>query len=284
MRTPIRRRRDSVGDSLAAYLREIGAYPLLKPADEASLAHLARGGDARAVDRLICANLRFVVSVAKKYQHHGIPLTDLIDEGNLGLIRAAHRFDETRGVRFISYAIWWVRQAIVQAIAEYGHAVRIPMSRFSEIRRFGRHADDLRKELGREPTQLELIQEAGISEADAIIAMHIARAPVSLDAAVGDDAALIEYLPDDSADPPDREAADANLSESVEAALGELRGREETVVRLYFGFDRGDPMTLESIGHRLGVTRERVRQIKDRALSRLRKSDAAAALATLRGA
>ena len=279
-----RRHRDPVGDSLTAYLHEIGSYPLLKPADEANLARRARGGDTRAIDRLICANLRFVVSVAKKYQHHGIPLSDLIDEGNLGLIRAAHRFDETRGVRFISYAIWWVRQAIVQAIAEYGHAVRVPMSRFSAARRIGRHADALRKELGREPTQVELIQETGINEADAAITMHIARAPVSLDAAVGDDARLLEYLADDSADPPDREAANANLSESVEAALGVLRGREATVVRLYFGFEGGDPMTLESIGRKLGVTRERVRQIKDRALSRLRKSNIAPALATLRGA
>jgi RNA polymerase primary sigma factor len=284
MPTSARRHRNPVGDSLTAYLREIGSYPLLKPADEASLARRARRGDARAIDRLICANLRFVVSVAKKYQHHGIPLADLIDEGNLGLIRAAHRFDETRGVRFISYAIWWVRQAIVQAIAEYGHAVRVPVSRFSAMRRVGRHADVLRKELGREPTQIELIQEAGITEADVAITMHIARAPISLDAAVGDDARLIEYLSDDSAEPPDRDAANANLTESVEAALGELRGREATVVRLYFGFDGGDPMTLESIGQRLGVTRERVRQIKDRALSRLRKSNVAPALATLRGA
>jgi len=284
MRTSIRRRRDSVGDSLTAYLREIGSFPLLKPADEAELARRARGGDALAIDRLICANLRFVVSVAKKYQHHGIPLADLIDEGNLGLIRAAHRFNETRGARFISYAIWWVRQAIVQAIAECGHAVRVPISRFSAMRRVGRHADFLRKELGREPTHVELIQETGISDAAAAIAMHIARSPISLDSALGDDAQLIEYLRDDSADPPDREAANANLSESVEVALDALRGREAAVVRLYFGFDGGAPMTLESIGQRLGVTRERVRQIKDRALSRLRKSDAAAALATLRGA
>lgn len=284
MPASIRRRRDFAGDSLSAYLREIGSFPLLKRVDEANLARRARSGDARAIDRLICSNLRFVVSVAKKYQHHGIPLADLIDEGNLGLIRAAHRFDETRGVRFISYAIWWVRQAIVQAIAESGHAVRVPLSRFTAMRRVGRHADVLRKELGREPTQIELIEEAGISEADATVALHIARAPISLDAAVGDDARLIEYMPDDSSEPPDQEAANANLAESVETALSELRGRESLVVRLYFGFDGGDPMTLESIGQRLGVTRERVRQIKDRALSRLRKSNVAPALSTLRGA
>ncbi len=284
MSTIARRRRDSVGDSLATYLREIGSFPLLNAPDEAKLAHLARGGDRRAIDRLVCANLRFVVSVAKKYQHHGVPLSDLIDEGNLGLIRAAHRFDETRGVRFISYAIWWVRQAIAQAIAEYGHAVSVPMTRFSAMRQIGRHADALRKELGREPTQIELIQGAGITEAEAAMTMRIARSPISLDAPLGDDARLIEYLPDESADPPDREAADGNLAESVEAALGQLREREATVVRLYFGFDGGDPMTLESIGQRLHVTRERARQIKDRALSRLRRSDAAPALATLRNA
>ncbi|HEY2162944.1 MAG TPA: RNA polymerase sigma factor RpoD/SigA, partial [Gemmatimonadaceae bacterium] len=237
MRTSARRHREPLGDSLTAYLREIGSYPLLKPGDEASLARQARNGDARAIDRLICANLRFVVSVAKKYQHHGIPLSDLIDEGNLGLIRAARRFDETRGVRFISYAIWWVRQAIVQAIAEYGHAVRVPMTRFSEMRRVGRHAQALRQGLGREQTQIELIQDAGISEADAALTMQIARSPISLDAPLGDDARLIEYLPDDSADPPDRDAANVDLMESVEAALGELRGREATVVRLCFGFD-----------------------------------------------
>jgi RNA polymerase primary sigma factor len=279
-----RRHRESAGDSLSAYLREIGSYPLLKPFDEANLARRARNGDARALDRLICSNLRFVVSVAKRYQHHGIPLADLIDEGNLGLIRAAHRFDETRGVRFISYAIWWVRQAIVQAIAESGHAVRVPLSRFTAMRRVGRQADALRKELGREPTQLELIEEAGMGEADAAITLHIARAPISLDAAVGDDVRLVEYIPDTAAEAPDREAANANLAESVEAALSELRGREALVVRLYFGFEGGDPMTLESIGQRLGVTRERVRQIKDRALSRLRKSNVAPALAALRGA
>ncbi|HEV8447811.1 MAG TPA: RNA polymerase sigma factor RpoD/SigA [Gemmatimonadaceae bacterium] len=284
MSASTRRHRESAGDSLSAYLREIGSYPLLTPADEANLARRARSGDAPAADRLICSNLRFVVSVAKKYQHHGIPLADLIDEGNLGLIRAAHRFDETRGVRFISYAIWWVRQAIVQAIAESGHAVRVPLTRFTAMRRVSRHADVLRKELGREPTQLELIEEAGINAADAAVTLHIARAPVSLDAAVGDDARLLEFMPDDSSEPPDHEAVNADLAESIETALAALRDREATVVRLYFGFDGGDPMTLESIGQRLGVTRERVRQIKDRALCRLRKSDVAPALATLRGA
>ena len=248
------------------------------------LARGARGGDALAIDRLICANLRFVVSVAKKYQHHGIPLADLIDEGNLGLIRAAHRFDETRGVRFISYAIWWVRQAIVQAIAEYGHAVRVPMSRFSAIRRVGRHADFLRKELGREPTQLELIQETGISDADAAIAMHIARSPISLDSAVGRRRATDRVSAG-------RLGRSARSRSRERESLGIRRGRIGRASR-----SRGDGgTTLLRVRRRrpddarddrttIGVTRERFRQIRDRALSRLRKSNIAPALATLRGA
>jgi RNA polymerase primary sigma factor len=277
------RQHDSVGDSLTTYLREIGRYPLLKPADEANVARRVRQGDTQAISRLVCANLRFVVSVAKKYQHQGVPLADLINEGNLGLLRAAERFDETRGVKFISYAVWWVRQAIVQAIAEHGHAVRVPVGRVSVLRRVGRQADLLRQELGREPTQVEVMAESGMSEAEVALTMPIARSSISLDAPVGDDdARLIDYLPDETADSPDRDATDENLADSVDAALGQLKGREATVVRLYFGFEGGEPMTLEAIGDKLGVTRERVRQIKERALSRLRKSKIAPALATLR--
>jgi RNA polymerase primary sigma factor len=274
---------ESVDDSLTTYLREIGTYALLEPADEADVARRVRQGDPRAIDQLICANLRFVVSIAKKYQHQGVPLSDLINEGNLGLIRAAERFDETRGVKFISYAVWWVRQAIVQAIAEHGHAVRVPVGRVSVLRRVGRQTDLLRQELGREPTQIEVMAESGISEVEIALSMPFARSSMSLDAPLGDDdARLLDYLPDDNAESPDREATNDNLADSVDAALEQLRGREATVVRLYFGFEGGEPMTLEAIGDQLGVTRERVRQIKERALSRLRKSKIAPALATLR--
>jgi RNA polymerase primary sigma factor len=271
-------------DSLATYLREIGRYPLLSPAEEATLAHLIRDGDRRALDRLVCANLRFVVSIAKKYQHQGVPLSDLIDEGNLGLIRAAERFDESKGVKFISYAVWWVRQAVVQAVAEHGHPMRVPVGRIGVMRRVARHADALRQELGREPTHAEIIEGSGVSEAEVAVTMPITRSALSLDDALGDDdARLIDYLADDRAVAPDREAAQANLAASIEAAFGQLRGREVTVIRLYFGFDGDEPMTLEAIGERLGVTRERVRQLKERALSRLRKSKIAPALETLRG-
>ena len=271
-------------DSLATYLREIGRYPLLSPTDEAVLARRIRAGDRKALDRLVCANLRFVVSIAKKYQHQGVPLSDLIDEGNLGLIRAAERFDEAKGVKFISYAVWWVRQSVVQAVAEYGHPMRVPVGRVGVLRRVARHADALRQELGREPTRAEVILDSGVSEAEAAITLPIARSSISLDEPLGDDEArLIDYLADDTAIPPDREAAQDDLAVSIDAALGQLRGREATVIRLYFGFDGDEPMTLEAIGERLGVTRERVRQLKERALSRLRKSKIAPALETLRG-
>ena len=284
MSTAAHRTQHDQGDSLATYLREIGRYPLLASTDEATLARRIRAGDRRALDRLVCANLRFVVSIAKKYQHQGVPLSDLIDEGNLGLIRAAERFDETKGVKFISYAVWWVRQAVVQAVAEHGHPMRVPVGRVGVLRRVARHADALRQELGREPTRAEVIEDSGVSEAEAAITLPIARSAVSLDEALGDDdARLLDYLADDTAVPPDREAAQDELAVSIDAALGQLKGREATVIRLYFGFDDGDPMTLEAIGERLGVTRERVRQLKERALSRLRKSKIAPALETLRG-
>lgn len=274
--------RDISNDSLTTYLREIGAYRLLTPADETELARRIRSGDARALEELVCANLRFVVSVAKRYQHQGVPLSDLINEGNLGLIRAAERFDETKGVKFISYAVWWVRQSISQALAEYGHAVRVPVGRVGIMRRVGRQADALRQELGREPTQDEIVSQSGVSEEEVALTMPIARAAVSLDAPIGDDARLIDYLPDLETDAPDGDATAENLAASVESALGQLRGREATVLRLYFGFGGDEPRTLERIGEELGVTRERVRQIKERALSRLRKSQIASKLATLR--
>jgi RNA polymerase primary sigma factor len=269
-------------DSLATYLREIRLYPLLSRAEEAELGRRIRHGDGDALEQLVCSNLRFVVSIAKRYQHHGVPLADLIDEGNLGLIRAAERYDETRGAKFISYAVWWVRQAIVQAIADYGHAVRVPLSRAGTVYRIGRHANALRQDLGREPRADELAEDLEMSEAEMSVHMPVSRRALSLDAPMGDgsETTLLDYLPDDVATAPDDEATNGNLADSVLSALAALPPREAKVLRMYFGFDRGDPVTLERIGQTMGVTRERVRQIKDRALWRIRNSARATALSS----
>lgn len=230
-------------DSLATYLEEIRNYPLLGRAEETALADRIRAGDRSAVEALVCANLRFVVSVAKKYAHQGVSLADLINEGNVGLMRAAEKFDGTRGVKFISYGVWWIRQAMGQALAEHSHPVRVPVGRASAMR-------DIRY--------------------------------VSLDAPLseGDDANLLDYLPDDDGRAPDEDVVDGSLAASVEQAMACLRPREANVLRLYFGFDGQEPMTLEAIGEDMGITRERVRQIKETAIGRIRKSDQSAALAS----
>jgi len=279
-----RRVGDHAPDSLATYLREIKSYPLLTRAEEAELGRRIREGDDEALDQLVCSNLRFVVSIAKRYQHHGVPLADLIDEGNIGLIRAAGRYDETRGAKFISYAVWWVRQAMAQAIADHGHVVRVPLSRTGEIYRIGRHANALRQDLGREPRADELAEDLQMTEAEISVTIPVSRGALSLDAPMGDgsDLTLLDYLPDDVVATPDDDATNGNLADSVVSALAALPPREAKVLRMYFGFDRGDPVTLDRIGEQLGVTRERVRQIKDRALWRIRVSSGATALASFR--
>ncbi|MFI5230001.1 MAG: RNA polymerase sigma factor RpoD/SigA [Gemmatimonadales bacterium] len=270
-------------NSLSAYLNEIRQYPLLTRAEEAELAHRIRARDSQALDRLVCANLRFVVSIAKRYQHHGVPLSDLINEGNLGLIRAGEKFDDAHGVKFISYAVWWVRQAIVQAIADHGHAVRIPVGRAGELYRVNRRANALRHELGREPTRRDLLEAGLVGPADGDSPLPALRPDLSLDAAPNSDGngALLDFMPDESAEAPDQAVAEHNLSDSLAAALAQLGPRELRVIRLHFGLDDGEPMTLDAIGSLFGVTRERVRQIKDRALSKLRRSSSRAALVSL---
>jgi RNA polymerase primary sigma factor len=270
-----RRPRAAAEDSLSTYLREIARYPLLTREQEAGLAGGIRRGDAQALDQLVTANLRFVVSVAKKYHNERMSLSDLIDEGNLGLMRAAQRFDERRNTRFISYAVWWIRQSILQALADQSHIIRIPLSRASAMHRAGKQANVLGHALGRDPTWGEL--SASLSDTDRVVAdsMRLPRVYVSLDAPLGaaDDARLLDYLPDDMSPAPDEELADSVRQEFVRTALTRLKGREATVLKLYFGFDDNEPLTLEEIGTLLGVTRERVRQIKERALFRLRRSE-----------
>jgi RNA polymerase primary sigma factor len=230
---------------------------LVGPAEETELARRIHGGDVQARDRLICGNLRFVVSVAKRYQHLGVPLADLINEGNIGLLRAARRFDETKGVKFISYAVWWIRQAILQALAHQARPVRIPVG----------HAGQLR---------------TGVAIGGHVV---VIRGSLSLDAPMGtrSDMLLGEVLADETTVAPDDSMQEGDLEEATAAALATLRPRELNVLRRYFGLDHKDPLTLEEIAEGLGVTRERVRQIKDHALRKIRESRHASALASFHG-
>jgi RNA polymerase primary sigma factor len=268
--------------SLDQYLKEISAYPLLKREDEVELAQRIRKGDEEALDKLVRSNLRFVVSVAKKYQNQGVALSDLINEGNLGLIRAAHKFDETKGIKFISYAVWWIRQAILQALAEQSRIVRVPLNRAGALHRIGKRSAALLQELGREPTVEELADELDLSEEEVRRTLSLSQTHLSLDAPLtpGEDNRLLDYLPDQFSPGPDDETYDRALMDTVEEALGTLKEREAKILRLYFGLDSQEPMTLEEIGSILGITRERVRQIKEKALLRLRHASRARFLET----
>ena len=269
-----RPRETSNNDSLAVYLREIRQYPLLTPDEERVLARRIREGDERALGALVCANLRFVVSIAKRYQEAGVSLLDLINEGNLGLVRAARKFDDAKGVKFISYAVWWVRQSIIQALTDNSHAIRLPSGRVTELHRIKRAANTLRQQLDREPTQDELARALGVSVTDIEQIVPVTRPHLSLDAPLleDDDGSLLDVLSDDDAPSPDDDLRSAGLSKSLEAAMLHLRDREAAILREYFGLDGNEPRTLEEIGEDMGVTRERVRQIKQRALSKIRRS------------
>lgn len=266
--------------SLDLYLKEISRYPLISREDEAKLARRIRRGDGEALDKLCRSNLRFVVSVAKKYQNQGVALADLINEGNLGLIRAAHKFDETKGIKFISYAVWWIRQAILQALAEQSRIVRVPLNRAGTLHRIGRRSNMLLQELGREPSAEEIARGMDISLDEVRRTLSISQAHLSLDAPLtpGEDNKLLDYLPDEYNPGPDDQAFDGALKEAIEESLGTLKPREAKILRLYYGLDNNESMTLEEIGSVLGITRERVRQIKEKALSRLRHVSRARAL------
>ena len=268
--------------SLDQYLKEISQYPLIDKAEEARLAKGIKRGEAEALDKLVRSNLRFVVSVAKKYQNQGVPLSDLINEGNLGLIRAAHKFDETKGIKFISYAVWWIRQAILQALAEQSRIVRVPLNRAGALHRIGRRSSALLQELGREPTVEEIADDLDITQQEVERTLAISQSHLSLDAPItpGEDHRLLDYLPDQYAPGPEDEAYDHALKDSVEDALSSLKEREAKILRLYFGLDDQEPMTLEEIGALMGITRERVRQIKQKALIRLRHASRARFLET----
>lgn len=258
--------------SLDQYLREISKYSLLKREDEVELAVQIHVGCAESLDKLVRSNLRFVVSVAKKYQNQGVSLSDLINEGNLGLIRAAHKFDETKGIKFISYAVWWIRQAILQALAEQSRIVRVPLNRAGTLHRIGKRSSALQQELGREPTIDEIAEGMDIPKDEVAKTLAISRSHLSLDAPLtpGEDNKLLDYLADEESPGPDDQTFERALSNSIEEVLRTLKEREAKILRLYFGLDSQEAMTLEEIGGLLGITRERVRQIKEKALARLR--------------
>src|ERR1043166_6062345 len=271
--------------SLDQYLREISQYPLITREEEVTLAQRIKQQDPEALDKLVRSNLRFVVSVAKKYQNQGVSLSDLINEGNLGLIRAAHKFDETKGIKFISYAVWWIRQAILQALAEQSRIVRVPLNRAGTLHRIGKRANALLQELGRDPTHEEIAHGMDITEEEVAKTMAISQTHLSLDAPLtpGEDNKLLDYLPDTMNPTPDEQTFEKALTESIEEALPNLKERASNILPLSLGPDGREPMTLEEIGALLGITRERVRQIKEKALSRLRHVSRARALESYLG-
>ena len=272
---------DADKDILDQYLYEVSLTPLLTAQQEIAIARRVRGGDAEAMEELVKRNLRFVISVAKKYQNRGLALTDLIGEGNVGLMTAARKFDPDQGVKFISYAVWWIRQAILAALARHGRTVRVPLNRTADLSRIIRTSEALRQELRREPTPEEIAHVTGLSPdiVQALAALNTA--DVRLDAPLDPDGdrSLIDRFSAEGQDA-ESQAMEHFLAEEIDHALGTLPPRDAKVLRLYFGLDGGREHTLEEIGGMLGVTRERVRQLRDRALKRLREGDVGRALAS----
>ncbi len=258
--------------SLSKYLQEISRFEPLLPQREVELAILVKQGNRLALKELTEANLRFVVSVAKDYQGQGLPLTDLINEGNLGLIKAAERFDETRGFKFISYAVWWIRQSILQALAEHSRIVRLPLNRVGTISKINKAAERLEQEFERAPRADELARQLEMKPNEVNDAQRISRRHHSLDTPFSDEDknCLLDVIPDGSTAEPDQELQMDSLQEEVAAALDTLKDREREVIRMYFGISHSYALTLNEIGEEFGLTRERVRQIKEKAIRRLR--------------
>lgn len=257
--------------SLDKYLQEIGHEELLTTDQEVELAQRIRKGDKRALERLTKANLRFVVSVAKQYQNQGLSLPDLINEGNVGLIKAAEKFDETRGFKFISYAVWWIRQSILQAIAEQSRLVRLPLNQVGSVNKITRELNKFEQEHERKPSVDEIAERVDLPEDKIADAMKANSRHVSMDAPIadGEDSSMIDFLAGDSSNT-DRELAIESLKAEVSRILKLLTDKEQKVVRAFFGIDGSPEMTLDEIGEKYNLTRERVRQIKEKALRRLR--------------
>ncbi|OGC78146.1 MAG: RNA polymerase subunit sigma [candidate division Zixibacteria bacterium RBG_16_50_21] len=279
MARPAKRYRDEER-SLDLYLKEIGNTPLINAEKEVELAKRIRIGDQEALEHLTKANLRFVVSVAKQYQNQGLSLADLINEGNIGLIKAAKRFDETRGFKFISYAVWWIRQAILQALAEQSRIVRLPLNRVGTLHKIGKISSSLEQEFGREPSPDEIARELELTTGEVSDTLKISNSHLSLDApfSVSEDNSLIDVLEDDLQPSPDESLLTDSLKKEISSALDSLTAREAEVITLYFGLNHEKPLTLEEIGARFNLTRERVRQIKEKAIRRLRHASRSKAL------
>jgi RNA polymerase primary sigma factor len=271
--------------SLDRYLHEVGKLGLVSVQEEVELARRIQAGDDDALEKLTKANLRFVVSVAKQYQNQGLPLGDLINEGNLGLIKAARRFDETRGFKFISYAVWWIRQSILQALAEHSRLVRLPLNRSGLRSKISKEETKLEQELERMPTDSELAASLGLPLSDIAVTRRLAGSHSSIDASFtqGEDGSLLDVLPNEETPDPDNDLLHDSLRTEIEMALSKLTKREAEVTRLSFGIGRERPMTLEEIGERFDLTRERVRQIREKTLRKLRHHKRAAILRSYLG-
>ena len=258
--------------SLSRYLEEIGDFEPLNPHREVELAIKIKQGNHTALEELVKANLRFVVSVAKDYQGQGLPLTDLINEGNLGLIKAAGRFDETRGFKFISYAVWWIRQSILQALAEHSRIVRLPLNRVGTISKITKTAEKLEAEIERSPNEKEIGRQLNMTPDEVIDAMRISRRHQSLNAPFrdGDKNSLIDIIKDENQLEPDTPLMNDSLKDEIRNSLDTLKDRERMVIKMYFGIERDYALTLNEIGEEFNLTRERVRQIKEKAIRRLR--------------
>jgi RNA polymerase primary sigma factor len=268
-------------DTLGIYLREIRRIPLLTQQEEQALARRVKAGDQSALNELVRRNLRFVISVAKQYSKSGVPFEDLINEGNLGLIRAAERFDVDRGYRFISYAVWWVRQAILQYVAQHSRTVRLPLNKSTALGKVTRGAQRLSQHLGRDPGAEELARFLGMKTAEVEQVLNMPTTQFSIDepAEGRDHEFQIDTMTAESSAGPEDSTLEHTRNEDIEHALAGLNPREEDILKRYFGLDGNEPHTLEEIGKLYKLTRERVRQIRDRAIWRLRNSPQSAALA-----
>ena len=253
------------------YLNQINKYPLLTIDEEVECARLIAKNDLRAYERLVCANLRFVVSVAKQYQNQGLSLPDLINEGNLGLIKAAEKFDETRGFKFISYAVWWIRQSILQALAEQSRIVRLPLNQEGSLNKINKAFSAFEQKYERKPSAEELARELDMPEDKVADTLKVSGRSTSIDApfAEGEDNSLLDVLPNSDSPVADRSLINESLSKEIDRALDTLTERESEIIKMFFGIGCQE-MTLEEIGEQFGLTRERVRQIKEKAIRRLR--------------